>query len=277
MTHVETEPLTDVLIHRTRQEELALASLLQIPDVWAEPTDPRIRASQRWLESKERRRLETYFSAALWYLGGAIIQRLGKAWVCRLDPNGGPARFNLEVGVPSPEGQLSHPFNLPKIRTMYDRAEQQLTPIQHIGLNHTKYPKPDSRVLNHTSIRIMRRLGLDEIPQCKEVMSGNMWFIGPRFLPSKEIAALNEIISREQDRGDDTGNRTFKKYRNIISQAQPLKPGIIGTRTALKNGHISFEIQLLGDIRYLQCASPTVDKKIFINTIKYRILPALGL
>lgn len=103
-------------------------------------------------------------------------------WIRRHD--GGPALFAQER-----VGQGGRPFRLYKLRTMTVDAEARLPELS--ARNAVRGPAlriPDDPRVTGPG-RVLRPLGLDELPQLVNVLRGEMSLVGPRPALPEEVAA----------------------------------------------------------------------------------------
>lgn len=116
---------------------------------------------------------------------GMLVARLGSP---------GPALY-YQVR----RGFRDRQFRMPKIRTMYQDAEQQLT--ANLATSETLNRdwqdsfklKEDPRVVPVAGT-LLRRLSLDELPQLVSVLKGDMSLVGPRPLPDYHLEALSDRV-----------------------------------------------------------------------------------
>ena len=142
-------------------------------------------------------------------------------------------------------GLRGRKFNLIKFRTMVQNAES----VKHIleGLNEADGPvfkiKDDPRVTRFG--RIMRKTGLDELPQLVNVIKGEMSLIGPR--PPIE----QEVI----------------QYKRWQLRRLSVKPGITCSWQVLENRNdISFEKWMHLDLDYIDNWTLKEDARLFFKT-----------
>jgi len=90
------------------------------------------------------------------------------------DPHGGPVFSQIRCGLEGKE------FRLYKFRTMYSDAEQRLEEL----LPYNEMSGPVFKIRNDPRItrfgRLLRRTGLDELPQLVNILRGDMSIVGPR-------------------------------------------------------------------------------------------------
>jgi len=98
------------------------------------------------------------------------------------DPHGGPMFTQIRCGLEGRE------FRLYKFRTMCIDAEQrqeELRPYNEMTGPVFKI-RDDPRITRFG--RLLRRTGLDELPQLINIIKGDMSIVGPRPLPVREAA-----------------------------------------------------------------------------------------
>ncbi len=142
-------------------------------------------------------------------------------------------------------GMHGKPFDMYKFRSMVDDAEERL--VGMIDFDKLKEPvfklKNDPRV---TPIgKILRRLGLDEIPQLFNVLRGQMSIVGPR----PEQMELVEMY--------DPWQRRRLKAR----------PGITGYQQVVCRGDQSLTKRIEYDLFYLKHQSFFLDIIIMLRTV----------
>jgi exopolysaccharide biosynthesis polyprenyl glycosylphosphotransferase len=144
-------------------------------------------------------------------------------------------------------GLRGRQFYLYKFRTMVVNAESLKAKLME--KNEMDGPvfkiKNDPRI---TSIgRILRKTGLDELPQFFNVLKGEMSLIGPRPPLPDEV----------------------KKYERWQIRRLSVKPGITCTWQIVPNRNsIVFEQWMKLDLAYIDNWSPKLDIQLFFKTIK---------
>ncbi|MFZ0889519.1 MAG: sugar transferase [Candidatus Binataceae bacterium] len=153
----------------------------------------------------------------------------------------GPVLFRQER-----VGQNGRRFTIYKFRTMYLEAEQRLKEL--LGGNEMKGPmfkiKQDPRV---TPIgRLLRRHHIDELPQCWNVLKGQMSLVGTRPPTPNEV----------------------EKYFAHHFRRLAMKPGITGLWQLNGNGSVNdFEEVVKLDCEYIDNWSLGLDFKILAKTL----------
>jgi len=99
--------------------------------------------------------------------------------------------------------------------------------------------------------RIIRKLSLDELPQCINVLKGEMSIVGPRPLPVKDFETMKDVgMSLEWH--NQRGN---------------VKPGITGLWQISGRSDLSFEEMLFLDLYYIEHQSVFFDLEILFETL----------
>lgn len=142
-------------------------------------------------------------------------------------------------------GLNGRPFQLHKFRTMVQDAEDRLPQLVNFDVLREPVFKIDNDPRVTPIGRILRRTGLDEIPQLLCVLKGEMSVVGPR----PEQAALVE--------------------RYNVWQRRRLKgvPGITGYQQVMCRGTTSLSDRIDYDLYYLKHQSISLDLLILLKTI----------
>ena len=143
-------------------------------------------------------------------------------------------------------GLRGRKFNLIKFRTMVKNAES----VQHLLEKQNEADGPAFKIKHDpraTRIgRILRRTGLDELPQLFNVIKGEMSLIGPRPPLAKEVV----------------------KYERWQLRRLSVKPGITCTWQVLDNRNkISFDKWMQLDLHYIDNWTLWDDVKLFFRTL----------
>jgi len=164
-------------------------------------------------------------------------------WVAvRLD--GGPGFFGH-----TRIGRNGQPFKCWKMRSMVADAEARLQ--SHLDANPDAAAEwaRDHKLTNDPRINrlghILRKTSLDELPQILNVLKGEMSFVGPRPIVTKEL----------------------KKYGSSVSAYLAQKPGITGLWQVSGRNDISYEERVALDVSYLSRCSFGLDLKIIAKTV----------
>ena len=147
-------------------------------------------------------------------------------------------------------GQFGNAFPVYKLRTMVVDAEELKEKLQ--VLNERDGPafkiKNDPRV---TKVgEILRKTGLDELPQLWNVLVGHMAIVGPRPLPCNEDAKCETWQRRRLD----------------------TKPGLTCVWQISKSRKISFSDWMRMDLRYADSRTIGGDLSLVLKTIKAVLL-----
>jgi lipopolysaccharide/colanic/teichoic acid biosynthesis glycosyltransferase len=144
-------------------------------------------------------------------------------------------------------GLRGRKFYIYKFRTMVQNAETLKAGLE--SMNESDGPafkiKNDPRVT--TIGRILRKTGLDELPQLFNVLKGEMSLIGPRPpLPSE-----------------------VEKYERWHLRRLSVKPGLTCTWQIIPNRNdVLFDNWMKLDIQYIDNWSIKKDLQLFVKTIK---------
>src|SRR4030042_1320846 len=178
-----------------------------------------------------------YFSILMLVISSPILLLI--ALIIKLDSRG-PVFF-----VQERIGLRGRKFRLYKFRTMISNAEELLHKLQ--DYNEVDGPvfkiRKDPRVTRVG--RILRKTGLDEVPQLINVIKGEMSLIGPRPPVASEVV----------------------KYERWQLRRLSVKRGITCTWQATPNRHnINFERWMKMDLKYIDNWSYFEDIKLFFRT-----------
>ncbi|MCE7986087.1 MAG: sugar transferase [Caldilinea sp. CFX5] len=189
----------------------------------------------------------------LWPLGLFI------ALLIKLD-SPGPAFFTQErVGAKRhiQDGkeiwEIRH-FQIVKFRSMIRNAssaihEAQVKAFVEGQVGQTDQGENTVKVVNDPRItRIghwLRKTSLDELPQLLNVLRGDMSLVGPRPVPTYEVALYQDA-----------------HYARLMAL-----PGITGLWQVVGRGQVTFEEMMRLDLRYVQQQSIWLDLRILVMTI----------
>lgn len=136
-------------------------------------------------------------------------------------------------------------FEMYKFRTMVADAERRRE--EHAYLNQRSGPvfkiKNDPRVTRVG--RWLRRFSLDELPQCLNVLKGDMSVVGPRPPLPSEVGEYD---------------MTAMRRLNVL-------PGITGLWQVSGRADLSFDQMVALDLYYIEHWSPGLDFKIVLKTL----------
>jgi len=152
--------------------------------------------------------------------------------------DGGPAFFRRRVIGPKGE------FDAFKLRTMIVDADEVLRrdPLLRRRFEMNFKLKDDPRI---TAVGAMlRRTGLDELPQLWNVVKGQMSLVGPRMITPIEL----------------------KKYGDTSWIFSEMKPGLTGYWQISNDQQVSYDRRIAMDLFYTENWSLLFDLKILIKT-----------
>lgn len=152
--------------------------------------------------------------------------------------DGGPAFFRRCVTGPMGE------FDAFKLRTMIVGADEVLRrdPLLRRRFEMNFKLKDDPRI---TAVGAMlRRTGLDELPQLWNVVKGQMSLVGPRMITHIEL----------------------KKYGDAGWIFSEMKPGLTGYWQISNDQQVSYDRRIAMDLFYIENWSLLFDLKILIKT-----------
>jgi lipopolysaccharide/colanic/teichoic acid biosynthesis glycosyltransferase len=145
-------------------------------------------------------------------------------------------------------------FSMYKFRTMFANADQSLHQayIQSFVKGNLEAVENQPQRFKLTSDprvtpigRILRKTSLDELPQLLNVLKGDMSLVGPRPVPTYEVAEYEEC-----------------HYARLAA-----RPGLTGLWQLKGRGNVSFEEMIQMDIEYVRTQSPWQNIKILLLTI----------
>ena len=127
---------------------------------------------------------------------------------------------------------------------------------KRVGINRSEFIIYKFRTMKQNKItplgRLIRKLGIDELPQLVNIINGDMAFVGPRPLTREDINRLG------------WNNASFSKRWTV-------KPGITGKAQLISICDASLSIQ--NDIWYVENQSFWVDLNILSKSI---LVPLIG-
>lgn len=142
-------------------------------------------------------------------------------------------------------GKRGRPFKLVKFRSMVVGAEEMLPSL--VCLENLDQPvfkiRNDPRVTRVG--RILRRTGLDEIPQWLNVFKGDMSLVGPR--PEERLMV--------------------ERYRHWHRQRLLVKPGITGAMQINGRGDLALDERIRLELAYIRNYSLFEDIRILLATV----------
>lgn len=147
-------------------------------------------------------------------------------------------------------GRNRKPFRIWKYRTMVLHAEESISELEHLNDSPQKILfkiKYDPRV---TFVgRYLRRTSLDELPQLFNVVLGHMSLVGPRPLPLRDCALLQEWDSE------------------VLSRRLEILPGMTGIWQVNGRSDMGVEQMLDLDLYYVHNRSLALDFWILLQTV----------
>ncbi len=135
-------------------------------------------------------------------------------------------------------------FRMFKFRTMIANAEELKAGLLH----RSDVPAPDFKLKNDPRVtkvgKLLRKTGLDELPQIVNVLRGDMSLVGPR--PTSFDSS------------------TYEPWQ-LARLASP--PGITGLWQVEARNEVAFDERVAYDLEYISTMSLTRDIKILVLTI----------
>ena len=197
-------------------------------------------SSGRMLSSMFKRLFDIVASSTLLILTGPLI--LATAIAIKFESKGPAFYRQRRVGL------YGEAFDIPKLRSMRQDAE--------VGGKAVWAEKDDPRI---TRIgRWIRKLRVDELPQCWSVLKGEMSFVGPRPERPQFVEDLEQKL-------------------NYYAERHMVKPGITGWAQINYPYGASLEDsrqKLEYDLYYAKNYSPFLDVLILLQTLRVVLWPA---
>jgi exopolysaccharide biosynthesis polyprenyl glycosylphosphotransferase len=210
---------------------LTVASIAGRPIFYLEPT------VQRGWRALAKRSFDIVVSTIVLVITSPIVALA--ALVIKLNDRG-PVFFRQER-----VGKGGTPFLMVKMRTMVPDAEARLPELE--ALNEGSGPmfkmKRDPRVTRVG--RILRKLSIDELPQCWNVLKGDMSMVGPRPALPREVG----------------------QWRPEVRERLRVKPGITGMWQVSGRSDSSFDDYVRLDLYYVDNWNLVYDLAIIAKTI----------
>jgi exopolysaccharide biosynthesis polyprenyl glycosylphosphotransferase len=137
------------------------------------------------------------------------------------------------------------PFDCFKFRTMFRDADQMQADLESLNeANGALFKIRDDPRMTRVG-RFLRRFSLDELPQLVNVLRGQMSLVGPRPLPMRDFARLEE----------------WHKKRYLVM------PGITGLWQVSGRSDLDFDDLVRLDFLYLERWSVFLDLSILVKTV----------
>ncbi len=137
------------------------------------------------------------------------------------------------------------PFACLKFRTMYRDADQRQADLEtHNEATGALFKMRDDPRMTPVG-RFLRRYSIDELPQLFNVVRGQMSLVGPRPLPERDFARLDE----------------WHKKRYLVT------PGITGLWQVSGRSELDFDDLVRLDFLYLERWSVFLDLSILVKTV----------
>lgn len=163
----------------------------------------------------------------------------------------------------APSGLFAHPrvgkngvlFRCWKIRTMIENADQALLKILENHPEKKSEWATNRKLSNDPRIlpfgKLLRRTGLDELPQLWNVLCGDMSLVGPRPVTRSELAL----------------------YGNAKTEYLSIRPGITGLWQVKARGAPGYARRVKLDRRYAHNVTFAGDLRILIRTVPILFRP----
>ena len=165
--------------------------------------------------------------AILLFLPSSIITAIILA-ILRLEVDGSPIFVQRRIGY---KGKI---FKIYKIRTMSNKKSDE-----------KNTPESDDRRLGRLG-KVIRKSGLDELPEIINIILGDMSFVGPR-----------PLLTRYR-----------KKYSEFQWRRHSVLPGITGLAQINGKEELAFDRRFEYDVHYVDNISFALDIWIMIMTTK---------
>lgn len=171
-----------------------------------------------------------------------LVPVIALLW-CVVRRDGGPGFFGH-----TRVGQSGKAFKCWKLRSMVVDAEARLQAYLEANPEAAAEWARDHKLTDDPRINrlghILRKTSLDELPQIWNVLKGEMSFVGPRPIVTKELT----------------------KYGSSVSAYLVQKPGITGLWQVSGRNDISYDERVALDVAYMFKRSFSTDLKIIAKT-----------
>jgi lipopolysaccharide/colanic/teichoic acid biosynthesis glycosyltransferase len=146
-------------------------------------------------------------------------------------------------------GRNMRPFDLLKLRTMYQDADKRLEYILNSNAQMKQEFEKTFKLKNDPRItrigKIVRQLSIDELPQILNIIKGNMSLVGPRPIIDKEISY----------------------YQNYSLELFRVLPGVSGLWQTSGRTETTYKKRVILDTQYVRSWSLLTDLKLLFKTI----------
>lgn len=154
--------------------------------------------------------------------------------------DGGPVFYRFRV-----LGLGGHPFDALKFRTMIEGADRRLQENPGLWQAFQREYKLEADPRITRVGRWLRRLSLDELPQCLNVLNGEMSLVGPRPFPPYEA----------------------ERYAPWLERRLSVKPGLTGLWQVSGRHEVTYEERVRLDLEYIERWSLWLDLRILLRTV----------
>jgi len=148
-------------------------------------------------------------------------------------------------------GRGGRHFRCLKFRSMVDQAEA----LHPASLGQATFDGHLFKAANDPRVtmvgRFMRRFSLDELPQCWNVLRGDMSLVGPRPLPASDL--------------DPDG--LSERFRMWSVERSSVRPGMTGHWQVRGRSRLPFEEMVRLDLIYIRTRSFLLDFQIALETV----------
>src|SRR3989344_1564586 len=238
-------------------------------DVTDPVTEEQIDRSQRWIHDSQKRFFERSLCQLFGYLGGQAATQLVAQGIQRHD--GIDGFVTIDVGFLHTSGPVMYPEV--KLRTMVPGASTlRESPFEHTSFLAGR-GKDDPRVLTSRLARMLRRSGLDELPQpVYQVPAGEMLLVGARGYTEPELKGTEILIELSKNphlRLPQAARELLETYQRKVDRYNP-KPSFTGLLQATTTKETPHLVRMLGDIICWERSTPATDFRIALYTLRRR-------